>query len=50
MEHATGKGERQRTGARINELTAAEDRDSIAGTPHHKYVPVRLIPIEAAQA
>jgi anaerobic selenocysteine-containing dehydrogenase len=50
MEHATGKGERQRTGARINELTSAEDRDAISGTPYHKYVPVRLIPIEAAQA
>ncbi|HKP87490.1 MAG TPA: molybdopterin dinucleotide binding domain-containing protein, partial [Blastocatellia bacterium] len=49
MEHTTGGGNRRRTGARINELTSAEDRDPIAGTPYHKYVPVRLTPLEAAQ-
>jgi anaerobic selenocysteine-containing dehydrogenase len=34
-------------GPRINMLTAATDRDPIAGTPHHKDLPVRL---EAATA
>jgi anaerobic selenocysteine-containing dehydrogenase len=47
MEHPTGEGGRVRTGAHINELTAAEDRDPIAGTPYHKYVPVRLSAVEA---
>lgn len=42
MDHPGENGERRRNGARINELTAAEDRDPIAGTPYHKYVPVRL--------
>jgi anaerobic selenocysteine-containing dehydrogenase len=47
MEHPEGDGNRRRTGAHINELTSAEDRDPIAGTPYHKYVPVRLSPMEA---
>jgi anaerobic selenocysteine-containing dehydrogenase len=42
MEHPLEDGRRQRTGAHINELTSAEDRDPIAGTPYHKYVPVRI--------
>jgi hypothetical protein len=42
MEHPGENGERRRNGARINELTSAEDRDPFAGTPYHKYVPVRL--------
>lgn len=42
MDHPGENGERRRNGARINELTSAEDRDPIAGTPYHKYVPVRL--------
>lgn len=46
MEHPVGEGERRRTGAHINELTSAEDRDPIAGTPYHKYVPVRLTPLD----
>ena len=48
LEHPASAGERRRTGAHINELTSAEDRDPIAGTPYHKYVPVRLTPVEAA--
>jgi anaerobic selenocysteine-containing dehydrogenase len=48
MEHPGGDGKRQRTGAHINELTAAEDRDPVAGTPYHKYVQVRITPIEQA--
>jgi anaerobic selenocysteine-containing dehydrogenase len=47
MEHPGVDGGRRRTGAHINELTAAEDRDPIAGTPYHKYVPVRLSPVAA---
>lgn len=50
LEHVTSEGNRQRTGARINELTSADDRDPIAGTPYHKYVPVRLTAVEAATA
>ncbi len=50
MEHPADDGKRRRTGAHINELTSAEDRDPIAGTPYHKHVPVRLTPVEAASA
>jgi anaerobic selenocysteine-containing dehydrogenase len=42
LEHPGDGGERRRTGARINELTASEDMDPVAGTPYHKYIPVRL--------
>jgi hypothetical protein len=35
-------GTLRRTGTAPNELTRAEDRDPIAGTPWHKYVPARL--------
>jgi anaerobic selenocysteine-containing dehydrogenase len=48
MEHPDGNGKRRRTGAHINELTSAEDRDPIAGTPYHKYISVRLTPVEAS--
>lgn len=48
MEYSGSDGNRQRVGAHINELTAAEDRDPVAGTPYHKYVPVRLTPEPAA--
>ena len=33
------------TGVAPNELTRSEDRDPIAGTPWHKYVPARLEPL-----
>jgi anaerobic selenocysteine-containing dehydrogenase len=39
-----GHGGRVINGPRINLLTDATDRDPIAGTPHHKDVPVRLEP------
>jgi anaerobic selenocysteine-containing dehydrogenase len=42
MEHPVGDGERKPSGVNINELTAADDRDPVAGTPYHKYVPVRI--------
>ncbi len=50
MKHPNGEGSRLRSGAHINELTSAEDRDPIAGTPFHKFVPVRLTPLEAFPA
>ncbi|MEW6213162.1 MAG: molybdopterin-dependent oxidoreductase [Acidobacteriota bacterium] len=48
MEHTDEDGKRRRTGARINELTSSEDRDPVAGTPYHKFVPVRITPAETA--
>ncbi len=48
MRHPDPGGKRRRTGAHINELTSAEDRDPIAGTPYHKFVPVRITPAESA--
>ena len=50
MVYPGSDGKRSRTGAHINELTAAEDRDPVAGTPYHKFIPVRLAPIEHARA
>jgi hypothetical protein len=41
-------GTRRRTGVSLNELTAAEDRDPIVGTPWHKTVPARLEAIDQA--
>jgi anaerobic selenocysteine-containing dehydrogenase len=35
-------GERRMTGVSVNELTAAEDRDWLAGTPWHKSTPARI--------
>jgi anaerobic selenocysteine-containing dehydrogenase len=35
-------GERLVNGPRINLLTLGDHRDPVAGTPHHKHVPVRL--------
>ena len=43
-------GERRVCGPRINELTDARSRDPIAGTPFHKYVPVRLRVADEAEA
>jgi anaerobic selenocysteine-containing dehydrogenase len=48
MEYTGEDGKRRRTGARINELTSSEDRDPVAGTPYHKFVPVRITPADAA--
>lgn len=48
-----GCGGRVTHGPRINLITDAADRDPIAGTPHHKDVPVRLervTPAERAHA
>jgi anaerobic selenocysteine-containing dehydrogenase len=42
MSYPDGQGGRVTNGPRINQITATEDRDPIAGTPHHKDVHVRL--------
>lgn len=42
MEYRDGSGELRANGPAVNVLTAAEDRDEIAGTPFHKYVPVAV--------
>ena len=38
-------GDRAATGASVNELTSAKDRDPFAGTPWHKSVPAHLEPV-----
>jgi anaerobic selenocysteine-containing dehydrogenase len=49
MYYPDGKGGRVLSGPRINMLTDAMDRDRIAGTPHHKDMPVRLERATAAE-
>lgn len=44
-----GRGGRVVNGPRIKLITDAADRDPIAGTPHHKNVPVWLEPVTAAE-
>ena len=41
LDHPAGDA-RVTTGVAPNELTATEDRDWLAGTPWHKYVPARV--------
>lgn len=48
--YPAGDGERRVCGPRINTLTDAQSRDPIAGTPLHKYVPVRLRAADEAEA
>lgn len=43
-------GELKRSGISINELTDAMDRDPFTGSPHHKFVRCRLVPVQAAAA
>ncbi len=45
VDHPGGDGDSVVTGVAPNELTAADDRDWFAGTPHHKHVPARLEPV-----
>jgi anaerobic selenocysteine-containing dehydrogenase len=47
MEHPDEHGVRRVNGANINELSAAEDCDAVAGTPWHKHIPVRLTALAA---
>lgn len=49
MSYPDGHGGRVTNGPRINLLTDAADRDRIAGTPHHKDIPVRLEPATAEE-
>ena len=46
LDHVEGD-QRVRTGVAPNELTASGDRDRWAGTPWHKTVPARLVPVTA---
>jgi anaerobic selenocysteine-containing dehydrogenase len=50
MAYPDGKGGRVTNGPRINSITARDDRDPIAGTPHHKDVSVRLEPASPDEA
>jgi anaerobic selenocysteine-containing dehydrogenase len=47
LEYPATDGKRYKTGPYINELTASEDMDPLAGTPYHKYIPVNLIKIDS---
>ncbi len=42
LAYPTGDGGEQIHGVAPNELTASEDRDWFAGTPHHKHVRARV--------
>jgi anaerobic selenocysteine-containing dehydrogenase len=42
LDDDAGDGITLRVGVSVNELTASEDRDFLAGTPWHKPVPARL--------
>jgi len=42
LSYPNENGERLIEGIPPNELTAGEDRDWLAGTPHHKHVPARV--------
>jgi anaerobic selenocysteine-containing dehydrogenase len=42
LDYPDEEGEQTRTGVAPNELTAAEDRDWLAGTPWHKHTPARV--------
>jgi anaerobic selenocysteine-containing dehydrogenase len=50
MSYPDGRGGLVTDGPQINRISAATDRDPIAGTPHHKDLPVRLEPATAAEA
>jgi anaerobic selenocysteine-containing dehydrogenase len=49
MYYPDGRGGRVLSGPRINLLTDPLDRDPIAGTPHHKDMPVRIEPATDAE-
>ena len=42
IDYRRSDGTLDRRGVLLNELTGTDDRDLIAGTPWHKYVPIRL--------
>ena len=47
MRYTTAEGKLVQNGPAVNLLTAAEDRDPIAGTPWHKHVRVNVEPAQA---
>lgn len=49
LDYDAGDGVILHAGVAINELTAGEDRDFLAGTPWHKHVPARLEPLNKGQ-
>jgi formate dehydrogenase len=44
------EGEPDFAGVAPNDLTSTDDRDWLAGTPHHKHVPARIERIEMAES
>jgi len=42
LSYPNARGERLMRGIPPNELTAGDDRDRLAGTPHHKHVAARI--------
>lgn len=42
LDYPAEDGTRERTGVAVNTLTSARYRDTLAGTPWHKYVPARI--------
>ena len=53
LDYPDGNGRRVTRGARTNELTASDDRDWFAGTPHHKHVRAQVeaiaVPVDRAE-
>ena len=45
VDYPGGDGDAAVTGVAPNELTSSDDRDWLAGTPHHKHVRARLEPV-----
>jgi anaerobic selenocysteine-containing dehydrogenase len=50
QDYPAADGERLNNGPRVNVLTDSGNCDPIAGTPHHKHVPVRLERLAAEEA
>ena len=50
LDYPDETGARVRTGVAPNELTSIDDRDWLAGTPHHKHVRARVEPLVPAMA
>lgn len=50
IDYSNSDGTFDRRGVSLNELTNSADRDPFAGTPWHKYVPVRLEKLSVAPA
>lgn len=42
LDYQRPDGTMERRGVSVNELTGTDDRDAIAGTPWHKYVPAKI--------